>query len=98
MHLCGVRSVHRETVEEALFSFLLQDKQHTQPRSRRATEAPASDDGQGREGFRTEESDAEPGSAGASDRGQRHRAGGAGPRTAAAGRGAGLLHAGLGIH
>lgn len=74
----GVRSMHRETLEEAPFSFLLQDKQHTQPRSQRATEAPAAGAGLGQEGvqdrgqrhgparrgFRTEDSDTKPGQEG----------------------------------
>lgn len=93
----------KQSVEEVPFCFLLQDKQHTQPRSRRATEAPALADGPGREGSQ--------------DRGQRHGAGQGWWLTAAdtatrgragpvvqhhrqwqprgAGRGAGLLHVGL---
>lgn len=89
--------MHRETVEEAPFSFLLQDKQHTQPQSRRATEAPASDDGPGRREIRTEDSDRGRtelvAQAADSDRG-RGRAGGSAPWTGAAqgaGRGAGLV-------
>lgn len=52
MHLCRVRSTHKnrveQSVEEAPFAILSQDKQHTQPRRRRATETPAPEEGRGK--------------------------------------------------